>query len=217
MPQSYHQASSPRAARSLQRKDGLLGSDLGGELVSWWQANIYQVSGLSPTPNLVEHTPSTKGSPETYHVTIFLLGRQKWGNTHGREESRLDRVYKQTSEWVRSCCDLVKVHNFNQIELEQVVWMFVKMKIHLAETCLDLGFCFRPCKSINSFTPPSNRAPRPSCVFVQHTNYILNQQTNCINKFGLYDQQKLVSSWMAVLFSVTRHPQSSRGVKLQTN
>ena len=81
MPQSYHQARFPSAARSLQRKDGLLGSDLGR---NWFHDDkqIYQVSGLSPTPSLVEHAPSTEGSPESYISPncCCMLGSQKSGN-----------------------------------------------------------------------------------------------------------------------------------------
>ena len=84
MPQSYHQESSPRAARSLQRKDGLLGSDLGR---NWFRddSQIYQVSGLSPTPNLVEHSPSTQGSPETYHLFVLVTLAVKCQETHRGE------------------------------------------------------------------------------------------------------------------------------------
>ena len=86
----------------------------------WWkigfvmtcQANIYQVSGLSPTPNLVEHTPSTRGSPdETYHSFLVICKADKCKETH-RGESKI-MVAGFTNRPVRSyCCDLVKVHNF---------------------------------------------------------------------------------------------------------
>ena len=89
MPQSYHQARFPSAARSLQRKDGLLGSDLGR---NWFHDDkqIYHVSGLSPTPSLVEHAPSTEGSPESYHPIVVLCWAAKSQETGKRREHGLE-------------------------------------------------------------------------------------------------------------------------------
>ena len=133
-----------------------------------WQANIYQVSGLSPTPSLVEHNPSTRGSPDTYHYFVVVCNNVRQTNVRKHTEEKVKSWWQglQTDQWGATAVIWWKYTTSNWIGTGGVnVCHKCRVKIQLAETCLELRL-LKQSKNFNNFTPPPT--PRPLLEHLMH-------------------------------------------------